>query len=76
MGSPYIVGEAGPEIFVPRRSGQIIPNSQAMMSRAGGGSVFNLNFYGPAVGTSREWQDLVRRAFYDVQRLNPGTGFA
>jgi len=27
-GSPYIVGEAGPELFVPNQSGQIIPNNQ------------------------------------------------
>ena len=25
-GSPYIVGERGPEMFVPRQSGSIIPN--------------------------------------------------
>lgn len=32
--SPYVVGEAGPELFVPRQSGTIIPNSQ--MSNMGG----------------------------------------
>ena len=26
MGSPYIVGEAGPELFVPNASGTIVPN--------------------------------------------------
>jgi hypothetical protein len=26
MGSPYIVGEAGPELFVPNASGMIVPN--------------------------------------------------
>ncbi len=26
MGQPYIVGEAGPELFVPNGSGQIVPN--------------------------------------------------
>ena len=25
-GSPYIVGERGPELFVPGRSGSIVPN--------------------------------------------------
>ena len=33
-GSPYIVGERGPELFVPSRSGNIIPNGQF-----GGGGV-------------------------------------
>lgn len=28
MGSPYIVGERGPELFVPSSSGNIIPNSK------------------------------------------------
>jgi hypothetical protein len=27
-GSPYIVGEVGPELFVPSTSGQIVPNNQ------------------------------------------------
>lgn len=31
-GSPYIVGERGPELFVPRSSGQIIPNGAGMGS--------------------------------------------
>lgn len=34
-GSPYWVGEKGPELFVPRSSGSIIPNG------AGGAAVFN-----------------------------------
>ena len=28
-GSPYVVGERGPEVFVPNRSGSVIPNGQA-----------------------------------------------
>ena len=31
-GMPYIVGEAGPELFVPRASGSIIPNGAGGMS--------------------------------------------
>jgi hypothetical protein len=34
---PYIVGEKGPELFVPKTSGTIIPNH--IIGRAGGGSV-------------------------------------
>ena len=35
-GTPYIVGERGPELFVPQSSGRIVPNNQL-----GGGSVTN-----------------------------------
>ena len=34
---PYIVGEKGPELFVPKTSGTIIPNH--IIGRAGGGNV-------------------------------------
>lgn len=39
--NPYLVGEAGPELFVPRSAGQIIPNNQLAM--AGGGTTVNYN---------------------------------
>lgn len=37
-GSPYIVGERGPELFVPRVSGTIIPNNKL----SAGGTTINL----------------------------------
>ena len=37
-GSPYIVGEEGPELFVPGRSGTIVPNG-ALTSGTSGGAV-------------------------------------
>ena len=38
-GSPYIVGEIGPELFVPKTSGTIIPaNVTAALGAAGSGS--------------------------------------
>lgn len=37
-GMPYIVGERGPELFVPNQSGQIISNGQGSSSSAGGGN--------------------------------------
>lgn len=39
MGSPYMVGERGPELFVPGASGRIVPNNAL-----GGGAVVN-NYY-------------------------------
>jgi hypothetical protein len=35
--SPYIVGEAGPELFVPNTSGRIVPNNQ--LGNGGGGTI-------------------------------------
>lgn len=53
-GSPYIVGEAGPELFVPGTSGTVIPNDR--MGQAGGG------VGGPTVNISYNIQSGVSRA--------------
>jgi len=38
-GSPYIIGEKGIELFIPRTSGTIVPNNQlSMMGNNGGGN--------------------------------------
>jgi phage-related protein len=73
-GQPYIVGEVGPELFVPSQSGTIHTASDTANMAMGGGMVVNLLFNGPTVGTSREFEDTVRRALYDVSRRNPGSG--
>lgn len=49
-GRPYIVGEAGPELFIPQRSGMILPNSR--MSELGsmswgGGNMTTINVESP-----------------------------
>jgi tape measure domain-containing protein len=41
-GQPYWVGERGPELFVPRQSGTVVPNGQAM----GGTTVVNVHVSG------------------------------
>ena len=41
-GSPYLVGERGPELFVPGHAGRIIPNASGGAAMAGGGS--NISF--------------------------------
>jgi uncharacterized membrane protein len=38
--SPYIVGEVGPELFVPNTSGRIIPNNQLAGVGAGGTNIY------------------------------------
>lgn len=45
-GSPYIVGEQGPELFVPRYSGSIIPNDSLGGSS---GQTINMTFNGVGV---------------------------
>jgi hypothetical protein len=40
-GSSYVVGERGPELFTPSRSGYVTPNKE-MQGRAGGGMVFDM----------------------------------
>ena len=41
QGQAYIVGEAGPELFVPTISGSIVPNNEMSMG-GGGGTVINI----------------------------------
>ena len=36
---PYIVGEKGPELFVPKTDGMIVPNHTLGLNREGGGAV-------------------------------------
>jgi hypothetical protein len=50
-GSPYIVGERGPELFVPGSSGSIVPND-AMRSGGGGGTSVNIT-YNIAAGVTK-----------------------
>ena len=51
-GSPYVVGERGPELFVPSSSGSIVPNSK--MSSGGGGGMGGVTVnYNIAAGVSR-----------------------
>ncbi len=41
-GTPYLVGERGPEIVVPGRSGTVIPNNRIGVGGGGGGMVINI----------------------------------
>lgn len=83
-GRPYVVGEQGPELFIPQQSGNIVPN-HVMGSKSGGGTIVEINNYvsnetetkqrtqqeGP--GMDRVVIDIVRKAqasgeFDSVQR--------
>lgn len=68
-GMPYIVGEAGPEMFVPNATGRIIPNN-----KLGGGSqivfapVYNIN-----IADRHEFENLIKnnnnRIVEDLRRM-------
>ena len=60
-GSPYIVGEEGPELFVPQSSGYIIPNDALGQSGFGSGQVV-INFNGDVIGDEKSIYSLVNRA--------------
>jgi phage-related protein len=59
-GTSYVVGERGPELFVPNTGGTIIPNGGG-----GGGSTINLTVNGAidAEGTARTIVDVLNRSF-------------
>jgi phage-related protein len=59
-GTSYVVGERGPELFVPNTSGKIIPNGGA----ASGGNTINLTVNGAidAEGTARTIIDVLNRS--------------
>ena len=56
-GSAYMVGERGPEMFIPRHSGTIIPNG-------GGNPVFNITVHGAvdAEGTARSIYNVIAQS--------------
>jgi hypothetical protein len=56
---PYLVGEKGPELFVPHQSGEVIPNNQS--------------FYARAASAIREWRNdyLIRQ----MNKAASGTKF-
>ena len=62
-GSPYLVGERGPEMFVPRASGTIVPNGAGM----GGVSVVNHIYVTQPFGTPAAIAQFVGDAM--MQRL-------
>ena len=65
--SPYLVGERGPELFVPKVDGTIIPNHHLGITRQGGGDVSRLGatLAGSQVGMSDE----------DLRTILKGAGF-
>ena len=60
--SPYIVGERGPELFVPSSNGRIVPNNKL---GGGGGNVYiNVSGAIDQEGTARRIVDVLNNSFY------------
>jgi hypothetical protein len=59
---PYIVGERGPELFVPSGNGRVIPNNKL----GGGGGNIYINVSGAIdqEGTARRIVDVLNNSFY------------
>lgn len=57
-GSPYIVGERGPELFVPGASGAIVPNDAL---GGGGGNTFMVDMRGASVEAVARLERLVHQ---------------
>lgn len=59
-GTPYVVGERGAELFVPKSNGMIVPNN----ALGGGGTTVNLTVNGAidAEGTARTIIDVLNRS--------------
>jgi hypothetical protein len=60
--SPYIVGEAGPELFVPGASGTIIPNHALANQRSNSGSEAGHTYITVHVNGSNNAPDVRRSA--------------
>jgi hypothetical protein len=64
---PYLVGERGPELFVPSGSGAIRSNRQTM---GGGSTVINLNGIVDAESARRSIEQLMRRSSLRTGTVN------
>lgn len=66
-GTPYLVGEKGPEMFIPTRSGRI--NTNASLRAAGRGDV-HLHINGPVYGDRQQLDALAERLARPLRNLD------
>lgn len=69
-GAPYIVGEKGPEMIIPKQSGVVIPNNKLSKGNTVGGTGNIINFnvnIGMFAGSQMERRDIARQLFRDFQ---------
>lgn len=65
-GTPYLVGEQGPEMFVPSGNGRIIPNG-SLGAMAGGGGV-TINVSGNTFGANLDARDVALSIGDEIMR--------
>ena len=64
-GQPYIVGERGPELVVPKSAGTVIPNNMLGALSSGSGDTYNIVVNNPmAEATSTSIPNALRRTAY------------
>lgn len=69
-GQPYIVGEQGPELFVPRVSGTIVPAARTPNSGAAGPMTVHVHVAGSVIAE----RDLAATVYEELQRLRRRNG--
>jgi len=73
-GQPYVVGEQGPELFVPRLSGQILPNGKSDSAGGGGNIVIEKLVVQGTVISEKELAGAVYDELLRLRRRNGQTG--
>jgi phage-related minor tail protein len=69
-GRPYLVGEAGPELIIPRDAGTVVPNRQIREAMGGGGALnVIVNVAGSLVGVGSK-DELIRYIMSGIRQLN------
>lgn len=63
--SAYLVGENGPEMFVPSRSGRIVPNGQ-MAAAGGGNTIVNVTVNATDIGSFKRSESEIRSSAYRI----------
>ncbi len=80
-GKAYLVGEAGPEVFIPSVSGRINPNTSSGSGFMGGGTLLQVNLSGTFFGDNRDeiadaMADSIHNALLRKQRRTGSLGIA
>ena len=75
LGSPYLVGERGPELFVPGTSGSVVPTNDLRSAMGagpgiGGGPILNMSFQTTNIGgVEYVSRDQLEQAMLETRRL-------
>ena len=73
-GSPYIVGERGPELFVPGRSGSVVPNGQIGGFHVGSITIQAGYYAGSQVQAAQHARDIFDQLEDEARRRGYGRG--